>query len=250
MALMTLKPRIRDPRATDDISQVLKSIVWAPRVLDDGKPETPEQFAERLQLPLGYLTPYYPDGLRERILGPNARELVSVSRYYPTLDPPVVVDFEPAPPDPWFLDVKQQFFFERGVLFLAIYLQDRLTPEQFAERYREALRVVNHKEVQQDLATVATVDVEGILSEPGLLTLVDARSRQLVTETRDSLGRLLQGAARMHVLKRVKTELVAQLRGQLRNGMDRDECYRQLTDATQRPSDRQVGAPVAGRSGA
>jgi len=245
---MTLKARVMDPRAADDISDALKDLTFTPRTVD-GRVETPEEQVQRRKAPLGYFVNYYPAGLRERAVGPHSRDLVPISRYYPTLKPPVAVDFEPAPPDPWFLEVKQQFFYERGVIYFPIHLTDRLTPQQFTERYQDLARALVSRVSRHDETVVQGVEVEGVLAHPDFVKLIDARARQLADGVADRTGRTLRGAARTHTLKRLKLEVIARLRAQLRHGMDRDECYRQFADETQRPSDGQVRAPVASRSG-
>lgn len=263
---MTLKARVMDPRAADDISDALKAAAYTPK-----PDEKPEDFQARLAAPLGYFARYYPEGLRQRVLGPNRKTLVPISRYYPTLTPPVAVDFEPAPPDPWYLDIKQQYFYEHGVVFIPIYLSDRLTQAEFIERYREALKVVRpkdldaarakhrtsadaHPDPQTVAATVeealAVEGVEDTLRSPDFQALITRRATQLADERIANSGKRLVGVVRKNFIRQQTDEVIAQVRRQLRSGLDRTRCYQLLADSIERSGDGQVRPPVAGGSGA
>src|SRR5687768_14833379 len=79
-----------------------------------------------------YAENYAPKGLTEAVLGPHTTDALAVSRFYMMLAPQVVVDFEPSPLDGLFYaDEKRHFFMTHGVIYIPVFLKERLTPEQF-----------------------------------------------------------------------------------------------------------------------
>lgn len=246
--LMHLRARVMDPSRKDDISEALHKA--SPM---EKNPYNPKERHRRDSLPV-YLVNHYEDGLREITLGPQARELVGVSRYYRMMDPPVVVDFEPEPPEKWFFEEKQRLFTERGILYLGIALTDRLTDEEFIERYRTAL--IGFERAQEDLradralaeATAeahADVDVEDVLMTPEFDVLLTRLAHLQAAADRDKINRPLRGFARTRRAATYKITLVDQYRGKLRAGMGTERCHRELTEAIERQGEGQVHPPVA-----
>lgn len=237
-AQMLLKPRIMDPKRRDDISEALLAICGP----QNGGPQaTP-----------AYMVNWYPEGLRERTLGPHSKKLTGVSRYYPTLSPKVVVDFEPAHPDKWYHDEKVQFFAERNILYIAITLQDRLTEEEFTARYKDRKQALDRFRadgLEQAALDGATL-VEHTLADETVSLLIDKLATQRAKAVRDRFGRPLGGAALQQRLKAHKQAIVAEYRKKLRHGMDAGGCARELTSEIERPDDGQAAAPDADRASA
>ena len=238
---MLLKARVMDPGRRDDISEVLADVTAV---------------GELRTVPV-YMVNYYPDGLKAVTLGPNSKNLVGVSRYYPRLDPKVVVDFEPAPPDPWFHDEKARFFLERGILYLPIALQDKLTEAEFATRYQEAkMRLDRGLVDQRDTAReTAAVEVEDILQDPKLQEALDARARwEAEQELMQRNKPRPRGAALTAIVARHKRALLGEVRRKLKvnadGSLDLERCCRELTDPIERRFDGQVRPPEPGGSGA
>ena len=233
---MTLRPRVMDPRKRDDISEVLHAATRPQHG------ETP--------VPV-YVLNWYPDGLRDVTLGAHSRKLVGVTRYYPTLDPKVVVDFEPAPPDKWFFEEKLKFFTERGIVYLGIALRDQLTDEQFVTRYKDARHLLDRSKSATHEALVLrdAAFVEGALAEPELALALDRAAVAMASAECGRDGRPLVGKARLNRIATRKRELVARFRERLKHGtLDPVDCRRELENETQRRADGQVHSPEPSRS--
>jgi hypothetical protein len=160
-----------------------------------------------------YFMRHYPKGLKERCLGPYAKDLVGVSRFYPMLEQmvpegsekklPVVIDFEPTPgTGPMFLDEKRKFFMEQNIIYIPIYLTDNLSKEDFAKRYedeREALKRGYREELEDQ--SLSSVDIP-MFSDETLMAEVDA----IALERVKALG--LRGAAKIKRLAREKEAIL------------------------------------------
>jgi len=212
---------------------------------------------------VGYYLNYVPPGLREVTLGQHSRLWVNVSRMYPTLDPVVVVDFEPAPPDPWWHDEKAKFFTEQNILYLPIALTDRLTLDQFTSRYKEAKRLLDrsrHDMLEDQALADGTIpprsgfsagdSVEEWFLTPEVVQAFNNRALALADAMRDSRGYVYGGAIRLRHIRNHKADLVRYYRDEMRHGMDREQCYRELTDPTARRADGQIHTPVTSGAGA
>jgi hypothetical protein len=174
---------------------------------------------------------YYPNGLKLVTVGPHSLDLVSVSRFYMHLRPQVVVDFEPSPLDEkfWF-DEKQKFFFERGIVYVPVYLKERLMPAQFLARYKEcrdnlllgkavindnkALAAVTVEEVIQHLPPDRTV--EDVLKHPASQQWIDIESLRRLDA---KIGtKKITGGARTNMLRAVKRQVIEDLREKVKRG--------------------------------
>jgi hypothetical protein len=213
---MQLKRRVMDPRAADDISEAL-AFDQPTDALDGQGRRIMYRFVPQ------YVSNYYPKGLRERIYGPHSRELVGVTRFYPRCEPPVVIDFEPPPPDPWFREEKLQFFLEQGIAYVPITLKDVLSTEAFVERVDAAKRMAQAGKAEAvELQTLAGIgkDVETWLQTPEIVASLDREALDVLAEEtiEKRKGRPLTGVARLSRLATIKTQLVKQLREDLRSG--------------------------------
>jgi hypothetical protein len=173
---MILKRRVMDPRQKDEMSEALAY----DQPTDDGGTYW---FVPQ------YIYNYYPNGLRERCVGPHSRNLIGVTRYYPRAQPPVVIDFEPPPPEPWYREEKLQFFLEQGIAYVPILLRDQLSTEAFMERVDAAKRMaLAGKAESQELAVLASVgkDVETWLQDPALVSSIDAEVLEAAGDHQDA----------------------------------------------------------------
>ena len=234
---MDLRERVLDPSRKDEISEVLDTLV----LRTEGATTYPG--------PPVYMMNYYPPGLRERTLGPHSNNLVGVSRYYPTVVPKVVVDFEPQKPEKWWFEEKVRFFFELGILYFPIHLYERLTAEQFGARYRDLKHALDRQntDASEEAALSAATWVETVLAEPEVLQLVDRCAQVRADDDRDPMGRTYGGAVRLRKLEQHKRDIVDAYRNRLRHGdLDREQCTRELANEIARRTDGQVHPPVPG----
>jgi hypothetical protein len=242
-AYMMLRHRVMDPKRQDDITDALMK---ATGMVKEGAPAP---------TPPAYLVPWYPDGLRERTLGPNSLKLVPVTRYYPTLSPKVAVDFEPALPEKWYHDEKLKFLCERNILYFPIALSDKLTEEAFISRYKDAKHLLERsqsdlKETAEQQAAFPTDPLiwhEQQLTDPLLQQAIQRLAVLRAEADRGSDGRALGGAALRVRIGKHTAKLQEYCRGQLKHGsMDARKCAQLLADETQRLSDGQIHSSVAG----
>lgn len=168
-----------------------------------------------------YAQTYYPPGLKERILTPHSTKLVSVSRFYLKLNPQVVVDFEPSPLEGKFwVDEKRRFFWEQGIVYVPVFLGERLTAEQFAARVKQetAAMSLGRQELRED-ASLRTADVlDTLLSAPDVVQMIDQEVLRRVAALPTAQSGHLHGVAKATAIKRVKREVVAEVRQQAHDG--------------------------------
>lgn len=214
---MMLKPRVMDTRQKDEISEALAY---------DVKNDAGQEY----RVVPAYLYNWYPPGLKERTVGPNSRLLIPMTRYYPTMDPPVVVDFEPAPPDPWYLEEKRRFCLEKKIVYVAIGIHEKMNEDGFKERVKAAQDAMEegHTEIREDRA-LASITVEDWLQSPELTATLNAESLRRLADEQKVSGKFYRGVSKEHVLRRIKQQLVDELRSGLKNGsiVDPLERYRQ-----------------------
>lgn len=222
---MILKRRVMDPRQKDEMSEALAY----DQPTDDGGTYW---FVPQ------YIYNYYPNGLRERCVGPHSRNLIGVTRYYPRAQPPVVIDFEPPPPEPWYREEKLQFFLEQGIAYVPILLRDQLSTEAFMERVDAAKRMALAGKVEsQELAVLASVgkDVETWLQDPALVSSIDAEVLEVLQHETEARGKPIFGIARLRRLATIKTLLIQKLREDMKRGrvVDPFQRHRQPAAAAQ-----------------
>jgi hypothetical protein len=152
----------------------------------------------------GYYQNHYDRRLRDLVLGVHSTDLVRVSRYYPMLEPKVVVDFEPPKPDKMYCEEKRKYFMEKGVVYIPIFLNQTFTKDQFAELVEQEKKFLaqGYREVLEDQALVSKGDHSPILDDPKILAEIDAQALKIVSD----MG--LRGAAKLKRLKREKERLL------------------------------------------
>lgn len=178
-----------------------------------------------------YIQNFYPPGLKERTVGPWSRDLVSVSRFYKWLTPPVVIDFEPSPYDAKFwLDEKRQWCSEHGIVYVPVMLTERLTGEQF--RKKVDLEIEFHRSGRRDSLTVEALravtpedvlrmipldrSVEDLLVHPVTVEWIDTETMRRFEEKYKD--RPLHGGARIKVIGLLKAKVIAEVRERIKHG--------------------------------
>jgi hypothetical protein len=162
-----------------------------------------------------YAMRYFFKDLSVEILGARSKDHVTVSRYYLTLNPKVVVDFEPHPLDGAFhVEQKRRYFLDKRIVYVAIFLKDRLTDAQFAERVEEAREFTKRGvwEQRQQLE-LDEVHVEGIELTPATELWInrEVHARFLKHKAQHVRPHLLKGFIELKVKERIKKELILEL---------------------------------------
>jgi len=181
----------------------------------NGKPHGIDEISQVLG-DARYAGPHYDKALRDVVLGPYSRDLVPVSRYYMLLRPPVVVDFEPLPVDGgFFVEEKRRYFIERGIVYVAVFLAETLTTDEFAARVREARRLaeVGPKTAKED-AALRSADPPPDRLPPGDMAAIDRMALRLL-EADIQRQPNLRGASRAKRLAAIKRRLIAERRGEV-----------------------------------
>lgn len=222
---MLLKHRVMDPKMRDDISECLAYM------------QEPEQEGGHpYRVVPAYLHNYYPAGLKERTVGKNSRTLVGVTRFYPTLKPKVIVDFEPAPPELWWDEEKRKYCIENGIIYVPIWLGDRMNEEEFKARVAAARQTLDSAlSVLNENRALASITIEEWIANPELMQAMDRHALKLLADQEAEEGKCYRGVAKRAVLRKIKQQLVNELRGGLKNGsiVDPLDRYREPAQAAQ-----------------
>jgi len=153
---------------------------------------------------------WYPDGLTAACCGPMARDRVHVSRLYLFVKPQVVVDYEPAPSQGrFYVEEKRRFFTTRGIVYVPIFLRERLTRDQFKARVREELAIMRAETRTPSTVRPTPYDIERAMQSPDIQLRIDDEVQ------RRQPARPLFGAAKTNWLRRTRAEVVAQVREQV-----------------------------------
>jgi hypothetical protein len=154
--------------------------------------------------------------LTSAVLGSHTTDVVKVSRFYLMTTPQVVVDFEPSPLDAkFYVDEKRAFFMAQGIVYIPVFLKERLTPAQFELRYADALKAV--AQTSGDRATRAALDgvpLDELMADPEIVAYIDKESVRRV-EDQIAAGRNLRGKAKQHVIANTKKDVAAEVRKRL-----------------------------------
>lgn len=186
-------------------------------MIQHGKPRGPDD-VDAVVGCQHYLTPYYDKALRDLVLGPHSPELVAVTRFYPTLTPQVVVDFEPQD-GKFYVEAKRRYFTPKGVVYIPVFLGERLTKEQFAERAKREYELTQLGKMQAgDDFAMQIVNVDHLFDDPDL-------QRAIKTETIRRFGLLEKvrmrkfiGATRAKVMQRLTAEVSDEFREKVQHG--------------------------------
>lgn len=175
------------------------------------KPRGPDIFSEVVG-DTRYAAPYYPKELTPAHL----KFPVGISRLYLLAQPQVAVDFEPSPLADVPLmhcEAKRKWCYERGIVYVPIFLREKLTREQLVER-------LSVERATRD-AAVQTGNLKAALHTE---EVSDEEFNRLVDE--EALRRLgaimavrkLMGSAKLSTLKRVRGEVEGEYLQKRRNG--------------------------------
>lgn len=163
-----------------------------------------------------YAENYAPKGLTAAVLGAHTTDALKVSRYYMMTEPKIVVDFEPSPLDGLFyVDEKRAFFMAQGIVYIPVFLKERLTPAQFELRFAEARAAVAG--TSGDRATRLALDkvpLDEAMEDPEIVAYIDRESMRRVADQM-SAGKNWRGAAKTNVIIRTKKAVAAEVRERL-----------------------------------
>lgn len=177
----------------------------------------PDEISEVLDCQI-YALRYYFQELKDICLGRHSPDLVGVSRYYLTLDPQVVVDFEESDTK-FYLEEKRKFFMEKKIVYVPIFLKQILTKEQFAslvQTEREAL-VRGYRETLEDQALISAQDPKDrIFSELDVQDYVHRESLRRCAE------KGLKGIAKTKHLPHVMKQVIAEVKEMQEKGQGLD----------------------------
>jgi hypothetical protein len=166
-----------------------------------------------------YIEHHYIAELKARLLGPYTPGLIGVSRFYRWMTPPVIVDFEPSPLDgKFYCEEKRAYCHEQRIVYVPIFLRERLTSRQFAERVKDERASMeqgskSHKAKEALLAAgtgpwaTTDADMERRIDEEAL--------RRLASEIAQNTH--LRGASRAKRLRRLKLAVIEEARRGRRN---------------------------------
>lgn len=172
---------------------------------------------------------YAPPGFHTAIVGPYLRGIsVSLSRYYLFLDPPLVVDYEPAPSEGrFYCEEKRKWCHEQGIVYVPIFLRDKLTPEAFAERVTFETHAL--AEAKKDHRVEDALDAGRTVTwdDPAVQQLIDEEAVfRLNAEIREGLK--VYGTSRDKRLSRIRREVEREFLIRMRDGrLGRQLSYRQ-----------------------
>lgn len=154
---------------------------------------------------------------------------VTVSFYFLLADPPVIVDMEPAPVvSKFYCDVKRTWAHQRGIVYVPIFLRDKLTRTQFEERLKDERKAL------QDAKRLAA-EAEGLargrrakqvkathprgytISMPEVQALID-KETMLRIEIEEKAGLKLRGGVRTKRIEKVRREVEQEYLSRVRDG--------------------------------
>jgi hypothetical protein len=159
-----------------------------------------------------YAAPYYPKELTPAHL----KFPVGISRLYFLADPQVAVDFEPNPLADVPLmhcEAKRKWCYERGIVYVPIFLRERLTREQLTERLKVERSTrdaaLETKDLKQALHTEEVNDEEfnRLVDEEALRRLGVIMTFQK-----------FRGSGKLHALRRIRKDVEAEYLQKRLNG--------------------------------
>jgi hypothetical protein len=172
-----------------------------------------------------YAMRYFFKDLSVALLGAHSKDHVTVSRYYMTLDPKIVVDFEPDPREqPFYVDEKGKYFLEHRIVYVPIYLIDRLSAEQFEERVKAAKAYTARGVWEQKIdESLSEVEIEGIVATPAADQWINREVHARYDEYKKTNPRpdLLKGFIEQKILQRLKREVIRGLRDRIKKQLSR-----------------------------
>lgn len=188
--------------APDDISDVLGDV----------------RFVERWSDP----------AMTRRIVGPHSTRIVRVSRFYLLRAPRVAVDFEPSPlvGGKMYCEAKREWCHEQRIVYVPIFLRERLRPTEFAERLALETAAME-RGADEAVEDAALRSIDTVLMEPAVVTFINAEAlARLSAEMR--AGRRLLGATKAARLSAIKAAVTEELRQKGPDALGREFGHRQL----------------------
>lgn len=152
---------------------------------------------------------------------------ITVSYYFLLASPPVIVDMEPAPVlSKFYCDKKRAWAHAHGVVYLPIFLRDKLTRTQFEERLKDekkqladATRLAHEAKALKRARkpskargsmgyTISSPEVQGLIDTEALLRI----------QIEEKAGLKLKGFARTARLEKIRREVESEYLSRVRDG--------------------------------
>ena len=154
----------------------------------------------------------------------TAHEIVSISRYYLLRKPPVMVDFEPAKVQgKFYVEAKRKWAHEHGIVYLPIFLREKLTRLQLEERLKlEVKQMEESRKSQREQAALRKVRKKDkakqgyTISDPEVQAFIDEEALWRIT-CEEKAGYKLRAAARSNRLGKIRREVEVETLSRLRD---------------------------------
>ncbi len=153
---------------------------------------------------------------------------VTVSRHYLFVQPPVIVDFERPPHDAkMHVEAKRKWCHEHDIVYVPIFLREKLTEQQFRDRYAEERQALaSARTILRDDATLKRARKAAAtakkargwtISDPEVQDLIDQETIARVTAEIRS-GYNVRGSAKQRRIEAVRKDVEAEFLQRIRDG--------------------------------
>jgi hypothetical protein len=160
---------------------------------------------------------------------------ITVSYYFLLATPPVIVDMEPAPAlSKFYCDKKRAWAHANGIVYLPIFLRDKLTRTQFEERLKdERKQLVDASRLAHEVKALKRArkpqkpaHAGYTISMPEVQTLIDTET-MLRIEIEEKAGLKLRGAAKATRIEKLRREVESEYLSRVRDGSVGHQLRRQ-----------------------
>lgn len=160
---------------------------------------------------------------------------ITVTYYFLLATPPVMVDFEPAPAvSKFYCDTKRAWAHANGIVYVPIFLRDKLTATQFAERLKDekkqlvdaqrlaaegkALKRGARKKVAHPAGyTISMPEVQALIDEEATIRL----------QIEEKAGLKFRGGARANHIEKLRRDVESEYLSRVRDGSVGHQLRRQ-----------------------
>lgn len=155
-----------------------------------------------------------------------AHQDVRVSFFFLLASPGIVVDMEPAPVIGKFhSEAKRKWAHARGLVYVPIFLRDKLTRTQFEERLKYERGMLDEAKRLASSARARAAAAKRSPKRPGGYTIHDAEVQALITEetlmrlaVEEKAGIKLRGGARDKRIAKIRQQVEADFLARVRDG--------------------------------